>query len=287
MYIYLSARNSQLQTDGKRPMTVDLQTLARRIAEIEGQSGSRPSPLAPRPSPAWDEILLGGKLTGALVELLEAEEGTGAWTLALFMAQRACGDRKVLVVVDGERRFYPPAAAQWNIDLRRTIVIRPRETQSALTALTQSLRCVAVGAALGKLDRLSTTDCRRLQVAAETGGSVGFVVRSSAALNMPSFATLRLLLTPHRSGEWRVVSGEHKTRDEGRGTRGEQDGLPLFLAPRSLRVEVVRFRGAHQGGLTSRWAPVLLEIDDEKGDVRLSVELAGAEPLASSARASG
>ena len=121
-------------------MRDDLQPLMQRIAEIEAQSGPRLSPLASRPSNAWDEILLGGKLSGALVELLEAEEGMGAWTLALCMARHACGDHKVLVVVDGEGRFYPPAAAQWNIDLRRTIVVRPREEQSALTALTQSLR---------------------------------------------------------------------------------------------------------------------------------------------------
>jgi protein ImuA len=268
MYIYFAARDCQLQRSEQQEliMTPDLQILAQRIAEIEGQSGPRLSSLASHPSETdWDQLLFGGTLAGTLVELLEAEEGTGAWALALFMARHACGDRKVLVVVDGERRFYPPAAAQWNIDLRRTIVVRPRETQSALMALTQSLRCAAVGAALAKLDQLSTTDCRRLQVAAETGGGVGFVVRSAAALNMPSFATVRLLLAPRLS-----PLTPHSS-----------------FAPRSLRVEVVCFRGAHQGRLTRHGAPLLLEIDDEKGDVHLSTALAGAESLASSARASG
>ena len=247
-------------------MNDDLQKLAQRIAEIEAHS-SRHSPLATRHYPtAWEEILLGGKLAaGSLVELLAAEEGAGAWTLALFMARRACGEHKVLVVVDAERRFYPPAASQLSIDLRRTIVIRPQPGQPALAALTQSLRCAAVGAALGKLERVSTTDCRRLQVAAENGGGVGFLLRSAAALNMPSFASLRLLLTPM-----------HNMRDEGRGARGERDHL------RRLQVEVVRFRGslAYDGGLTPRRAPMILEIDDEKGHVHIPAAVAVAKSVA-------
>ena len=266
-------------------MRDDLRILAQRIAEIEGASLSS---LISRHSPLATHFLA---TRHSLVELLEAEEGIGAWTLALFMARQACGENKVLVVVDGEGRFYPPAAARWHIDLRRTIVVRPRHEQSAVIALIQSLRCAAVGAALGKLDRLSTTDCRRLQAAAETGGGVGVVVRSAAALNMPSFADLRLLL----SGEWRVASGEKGS--DGTAIPAFGSGKLAFSSPlatrhspldlRRLHVEVVRYRGAHRGGLMPCSVPWLLEIDDEKGDVHLSAELAGAESLASSARASG
>jgi hypothetical protein len=289
----------------------DLQNMAWRIAEMERKE----HPCRRRASllgmPAWGDVLLGGRLgAGSLVELFAAEEGAGAWTLALFMARHACGRRKVLVVADAERRFYPPAASRLNIDLRRTIVIRPKKGQPhhrarsgsvparrasegpgplagasgwcresahgdlVLAAMTQSLRCAAVGAAIGRVDRLSTIDQRRLQVAAESGGGVGFLLRPAAALSIPSFATVRLLITP--VAPLTVVPG-----------------ASVNLA-RRIQVEVVRFRGSQagqsstsRGGLTPRRSPLVLEIDDEKGHVHLPASMADAKSPAPPARASG
>jgi protein ImuA len=240
----------------------DLKNLAERIAEIERKEHPCLQTAILVGMPAWEDVLLGGKLgAGSLVELLTAEEGAGGWTLALFMARYACGQRKVLVVADAERRFYPPAAWRLGIDLRRTVVIRPNEGKAALAAMTQSLRCAAVGAAIGKLERLGATDCRRLQIAAESGGGVGFILRPAAALSMPSFATVRLLVAP----------------------------LPVFECLRSsttpqarcIQVEVARFRGGKTG------QSLVLEIDDEKGHVRLPAGVADAKSPSSSARASG
>jgi hypothetical protein len=230
-----------------------LHELAERIRAIEAQEHSCRQPNQ-TVVPGLESILPGSQLpAGSLVELLSAEEGAGAWTLAFIMARHACGEQKALVVADMERRFYPPAASRLGIDLERTIVVRPKQRQQALTALTQSLRCAAVGAALGRLDRLSSADCRRLQCAAEAGGGVGLLLRSTAALGMPSFATVRLVVVPVASANsWRRV-----------------------------QVEVVRFRGGPSG------QSLLLEIDDEKGDVRVPAALAAAKSVARPARASG
>lgn len=234
-----------------------LQDLAERIAAIERQEHPCRQVASVMGMPAWGDILLGGDLgAGTLVELLTTEEGTGAWTLALFMARRACGERKVLVVADNEKRFYPPAAFRLHIDLQRMLVIRPKQRPQALAALTQALRCPAVGAVIGKLERLSAAECRRLQVAAETGGGVSFLLRSTAALRQPSFATVRLLLTPVANP---VASS----------------------TVRYVQVEVIRFRGSKAG------QSLLLEIDDEKGHVRVPASLAAATSLSQPARASG
>lgn len=239
------------------PRSKLLQDLAERIAAIERQEHPCRQVAGLVGMPVWGEVLLGGELgAGTLVEVLTAEEGTGAWTLALFMARHACGERKVLVVADGEKRFYPPAASRLHVDLRRTLVIRPRQRAQALAAVTQALRYPAVGAVVGKFERLSAADCRRLQVAAETGGGVGFLLRGTAALGQPSFATVRLLLTP--LAETTTAS-----------------------AVRHVQAEVVRFRGSKSGQV------LLLEIDDEKGHVCLPAALAAATSLSRPARASG
>ena len=139
-----------------------LADLAQRIQEIETSCHSRrQSPLSFGLA-ALDELLPEGRLpAGSLVELFSAAEGAGAWTLALLMAKQACGEWKVLVVVDGQRCLYPPAAAKLGIDLDRSIVVRPQRQRDAFLATNQSLRCSAVGAVVGWHDELRTLDARR------------------------------------------------------------------------------------------------------------------------------
>src|SRR5437868_4437059 len=113
----------------------NLQDLAERIAALERREhpGRRLAALA---EGTWEDMVLGGKLTGAIVELFEAEEGMGAWTLALFMAGQALHAGKILVIADSERRFYPPAAQPFLGDLKRTMVVRPKRGEAVLTAMT-------------------------------------------------------------------------------------------------------------------------------------------------------
>jgi protein ImuA len=244
-----------------------LQALAQRIQEIEGNGHScRRPPLSLGIAPV-DALLPQGHLpAGSLVELLSAD-GAGAWTLSLLMAKHACGEWKMLVVVDGERCFYPPAAAQLGIDLDRSLVVRPRTRRDFFLATNQALRCSAVGAVIGWCDSLRTLDARRLQTAAEAGGGVGFLVRPFEALREPSFATLRLRIAPSPLPLSSVVSGKSE--------RGEGD------AARRLRVEVVRCRGGKDG------QSVMLEIGNETGDVRVLPGVASPAAPTRKARSSG
>lgn len=242
-----------------------LRRLAERIREIENSERPHSPAEAPLGIPGLSDLLPDGRLpSGSLVELLSAAQGAGAWTLALLMALRAYGECKVLVVADGERAFYPPAAAKLGLDLKRTLVIRVGVQPSGCSrrlkpelqpkqALVQSLRNPAVGAAIGRIERLTEVEGRRLQLAAEAGGGVGFLLRPASALRAPSFAAVRLLVAPAAS--------------KGSGRR--------------IRVETVRLRGGKVG------QAVLLEIDDETGDVHQVPPLAAAEMVARPARASG
>lgn len=231
-----------------------LDHLTQRIQEIEAswKAPGRPSCRPPIPGLA-DCLPEGGLPAGALIELLSARQGAGAWTLALLMAREACAPRKALVLTDFEGCFYPPGAARHGIDLERLIVVRPQKRRDAAIVAEQALRCPAVGAAIGWYDELRTLDVRRLQLAAEKGGGLGLLLRPAGALRVPSFAALRLLVTP----------------------------VTAAAARRSLRLDVVRCRGGRSG------KSVFLEIDDETGHVRLAAPVAAPAAVARAARSSG
>ncbi|MBM3997287.1 MAG: hypothetical protein FJ303_24530 [Planctomycetes bacterium] len=171
-----------------------------------------------------------GLSTGSLVELLPRMSGAGAWTLALLLARYACGDRKTLLIADAERCFYPPATCRFGFDPEHMIIVRPRTSSQALLALAQALRCPVIGAALGAFDTLTDRDGRRLQLAAESGGTLGILIRPITALAAPSFAATRLMIDPLPS---------------------EPQSEPPALAGggrrRRMRLESVRCRGGQEG----------------------------------------
>jgi protein ImuA len=227
--------------------------LAGRIRALE--TSFRPSGPATIPFGAGglgDLFPKGQLASGSLVELLPRTAGVGAWTFALHVARHACGDRKTLLIADPERCFYPPAARGFGFDPDRVIIVRPRTPREALLAVAQALRCTAIGATIGAFEHLADRDGRRLQLAAESGGSVGVLVRSPAAMKAPSFAAVRLLMDP----------------------------LPSARGRRRMRVEVLRCRGG-QGKTTG------VEIDNATGHVRAFSLLELAAEPAAAARPTG
>jgi protein ImuA len=161
-------------------------SLRREVARLEaGRPPENERPISTG-SAALDRLLpAGGLRRGTLVEYLRPAAGSGAGMLALVAAREACRDGRAFVVLDrpiptrsaseGERfgRFYPPAAAAWGIDLSAMLVLRPDNDADALWALDQALRCPGVGAVWATCDRLDVRDFRRLQLAAECGGTLG------------------------------------------------------------------------------------------------------------------
>ncbi len=119
----------------------------------------------------------GGFARGTLVEWLAAGEGSGAETLALLAAREACREGGAMVVLDQAKEFYPPASVRLGIAPERTIVVQAATIADNLWALDQSLRCPGVAVALAWLERLDSRTFRRLQLAAEQGGSLGFFLR--------------------------------------------------------------------------------------------------------------
>lgn len=147
-----------------------------------------------------DELLpQGGLLPGTLVEWLSEHPGSGAGMLAMMSARQACSEGKVLVIMDRARQFYPPAITAWGIDLERLLVLRPESESDELWALDQVLRSPSVGAVWAPLARIDVREFRRLQLAAESGGTIGLLIRPAHVRFEPSWAETQFFVHPTAS----------------------------------------------------------------------------------------
>lgn len=187
---------------------------------------------------------------GQLVEWLAHSPGSGSFSWALQSCRSLAEQHphQSVVIIDTGRTFYAPAA--WgllrpasashtssvppsvpspNFDLERVILVRPKNTTDALWALDQSLRSPSITAVCASIDRLESRDFRRLQLAAETGNTVGHLLRPVSIRGRPSWSDLQLLVQPVPSD-----SAKHQTR----------------TAPpshRSWKIELTRCRGGKSG----------------------------------------
>lgn len=217
--------------------------LQRQIARLEtGRQSQQEKPVSSGCPPLDGLLPDRGFRRGTLVEWLSEGEGTGAATLAMLAAREACSDGGVLVVLDQQRQFYPPAAARLGIDLQQMIIVQAISTADNLWAMDQALRCPAATAVLGWPEKLDGRTFRRLQLAAEQGHGLGLLLRPKSVEHEPSWAEIRLLVEP----------------------------LPAEGAQgwRRLRIALLRSRGQACG------ASVEVEVDDETCIVRLAARLA-------------
>jgi protein ImuA len=177
----------------------------RRLHTLLERAGASPPPthfpaVIPTGCEALDRLLpQGGWRRGSLVEWLSDPLGSGAGTLALVAARQAHAEGGAVVVIDRHGTFYPPAAAAWRLDLAGVIVVHPDNDKDEQWALDQALRCEHTAAVLAWPRRLDGRTFRRLQLAAEASGAVGFFVRPLTAEREPSWADMRLAVAPRAS----------------------------------------------------------------------------------------
>ena len=146
---------------------------------------------------ALDALFPGhGIRPGSLVEWVGEGDASGAGTLSLLVGCCLCKTDRPAILVDFPPRIYPVALSVFGFDLSTLIVVRPHCEREARWACEESLRCKAVAVVWARIERLTRIAFRRLQLAAEESGGVGFFVRSATALNEPSWADVRLLVTP-------------------------------------------------------------------------------------------
>lgn len=216
---------------------------------------------------ALDRLLVRrGLERGSLVEWLAHDRGAAAGTLAWLVAREAARRGGGIVVIDRQRRFYPPAALAWGVDPRTLAVVHVESDEDELWTVDQALRSPAVAAVWLYRDELSTRDFRRWQLAAERGGTLGLLVRPASAQGQPTWADVRWLVHPKENG-----AGAEQATAAGATSResrpgASRDSWSTRGAPRErvwrLSVELARCRGGVAG------QQVEVELDDVSGDLR-------------------
>jgi hypothetical protein len=226
--------------------------LQRQVERLEGLRPPDRERLISTGSPPLDQLLPGGGLRpGSLVEYLSPGAGSGAGTLALAAAREACQDTHTLVIVDRSRTFHPPAAAAWGIDLGRTLLVQPADDAAELWALDQALRCPGVGAVFACCGALDVRDFRRLQLAAESGGTLGVLVRPSRLRGQPSWADVQWEIG-------RVHERSEMHQPAGSKVHFVRGGL-MHPTRWQLRVQLLRCRGGPGGQIAD------LALDERTG----------------------
>ena len=189
--------------------------------------------------PGLDRLLPGGGYEpGCLVEWFYSGAGGAAGSLAMLSAIAAMREGKALVVIDWEHTFYPSAAIALGVDLKRLIVIRPTSREDGWWSLDQALRCSAVGSVWSNLpDEMDDRLARRLQLAAEMGGTLGMLLRHNRTRNRPSWADV----------QWQVRPASHL--DFSKTSSALQSPSTEPHSGRYVQVDLVRCRsGAGYGG---------------------------------------
>jgi protein ImuA len=144
------------------------------------------------------ELPGGGWPRAALTELLLAQPGCGELRLLapVLAAQTAQTDRHVLLIAPPYMP-YAPALAAWGVVLERLIWIcaphRAGVDADTLWAAEQALRHQGVGAVLMWLSTVRAQALRRLQVAAQDGDALAFLMRPARAAAQSSPAPLRIV----------------------------------------------------------------------------------------------
>ena len=141
-----------------------------------------------------DEQLPGGGWpVGAVSEIICTQEGIGEMQFLMPALAKLSQQGKWLALVAPPYIPYPLALSACGVDISKILLIRPRKENDALWTIEQALRAGTCGAVLGWLgDDVTAQQMRRLQLAAEQGGSVGLFFRSAVSVQQNTNSALRL-----------------------------------------------------------------------------------------------
>lgn len=152
--------------------------LRERIQHLEGVV-ARPKTVLPFGVSEIDERLPGGGLAyGAFHEF--AGGGAGAIdgaAAALFVAGVAARTKGKVVWCLARPDLFAPALAQVGLHPDRVIYVEAMKEEYVLEGFEEALRFGGLGAVVAEVVRLPMVASRRLQLAAESSGTIGLIVR--------------------------------------------------------------------------------------------------------------
>lgn len=204
--------------------TLDLTLLRRHLARLE-RPGGRAGGAVGLGDPMLDAALPWRGLPKVGVhDVVGSAADASADGFALAFASRlAGGSGRVLYVAPAwrSRDFglpYGPGLARFGIDAERLLVVTVRRPAELLWVMEEGLRCGALAVVIGDGAEADLTASRRLQLAAENGGSAALVLAPSAEVRSSAALT-----------RWRIAAAP--AADDARGPR--------------WRMALERCRGGH------------------------------------------
>lgn len=180
-----------------------------------------------------DEQLPGGGWPDAcLTEIMTDSEGVGELSLLMPALAELSQKKRWIAWIAPPHIPYAPALSGKGIDLSRVLVVHAKPGVDTLWAMEQALASGVCGAVLGWPQTTDQKALRRLQLAAEKGGSAGFLFRPASAAKQSSPAALRLNLLSDLFG---LRINIHKCRGKSGGSVQfkNHDALaePVFFQP--------------------------------------------------------
>lgn len=191
--------------------TDELRLLRETVRRLERGGSTATFPAVPLNVPEIDAVLPeGGLACGALHEIVPgdvAHDGAALGFAAAMLGRFATARRGQILWIHRSAGAlsappYAPALAAF-VDPARVILASSRRVEDALWTMEEGLRCGALTAVVGEIDRVELAATRRLQLAAEKSGVPALLLRvaenKSAAI---SAAVTR----------WRVTSAPSRSR---------------------------------------------------------------------------
>ncbi len=194
--------------------TPDLVRLRRTLARLEAPRHGRP--IAALGDPTLDAALpWGGLPRNGLHDIIRADGDAAADGFALALAARIVGTGGRILHVGlwhrahGDGRPYGPGLVRCGIDPDRLLLVVVRRPAELLWLMEEGLRSGALAVVIGDGVAADLTASRRLQLAAEAGGTTALLLppagaRSSAALTRWRIVSASSIDGPFRP-RWRVT----------------------------------------------------------------------------------
>lgn len=186
------------------------------IALIErGGAASARQGAVPLGVAAIDGALPGGGIAAGAVHEVT---GSAAGGFVALLAGRFAGPVLWCVMASSRTALYGPGLAAFGLETQRLVIARCADRRDMLWAMEEGLRDPALAVVVAEPDRpVALTASRRLQLAAETGGTTGLVLRRGAAegalapsavcsrWQADSLPALGVSGTPAEGARWRLA----------------------------------------------------------------------------------
>ena len=149
--------------------------------------------------PRLDRELFGAGWPAASLTELLCREPVLAWQLLQPALVALSRQQRLLIWIGHQQAPYAPAWRKAGLRLERCLLVRATE-EEAPWAAEQALRLAQGAAVLLQSSVLTTERLRRLQLAAQAGGSYAFLLRPVSAQRQTTAASVRILVESDITG---------------------------------------------------------------------------------------